>query len=543
LTTVFGLPRLRRSLLAYLLFNIADLATWVAMLVFAFGRGGASAAAVIAAAQLLPPALITPFGVIIGDRLRPGRALTIAYVLQSGTLAVVACALWFDVPMALLFPLAALDAVAASVARPLYLSSLPSHVQRPDELTAANSVSMMIEEAGMFIGPAVSAILMTGADPWFVYAVFSGGQALAAMLVATGGFRAGARPSGVSPATRTRQASRWRGAFAGLRELRRTGKASLMLGYIGVAWCVAGGMEILAVVLAIDLLGQGDAGPGFLLAAAGIGGLIGAALSVTLTGRQRLAPAIAAAMLLAGLPLTIAGWSPSLLIAGLLFVLAASGRSLLDVAARTLLQQCVRASVMARVFGLHEAMVLGAQAVGVLLVPLLIAAVGPVGAFVVAGVLLPLTCLLTWRRLLRLDQIAVPAPGVALLRGNPIFSPLPAPELERLARCLTLIEVAPGEVVIRQGQLGDRFYLIADGRFEVAVDGMPRPRRGPGEFFGEIALLRNVPRSATVKAVAPSRLYCLSQTDFLTALTGSPAARDAAAEVADRRLAAGRRSV
>ena len=174
---------------------------------------------------------------------------------------------------------------------------------------------------------------------------------------------------------------------------------------------------------------------------------------------------------------------------------------------------------------------------------MVVAAFGPGGAFLVAGSLLPLVLLLTWRSLQRLDAAVTPAPALRLLGGTSIFRSLPPPELEQLARSMDRVQVEPGDVVIRQGQLGDRFYLIGSGRVGVVVDGLPRPPRGPGEFFGEIALLKNVPRSASVTAEVPTVLYSLGRAEFLAALTGSNAALEAAAAAADRRLAGGPRRV
>jgi hypothetical protein len=478
----------------------------------------------------------------LGDRLKRERALRLGYLAQAGTLAIAGLALWADAPLWLIYPIAALDAVAASVTRPIYLASLPGQVRGPQELASANSVSMMIEEAGMFAGPAIAAVLLIRGEPWTVYAIFACGQLLAAALIVAGDDPSPS-PTTDRPAAQDRGSSSvLRAALAGLGELRRTGRASLMLGYLGAAWCVAGGLELLAVVLALDVLGTDESGPGLLLAAAGMGGVFGATVSAFIAGRRRLGPVIAGVMLLASVPLIPAGASPGLAVAGILFMLAATGRSLLDVAARTLLQQSVRVAVMARVFGLHEAMLLVAQAIGVLLVPMVVAGFGPRGAFVVFGSLLPLVLLLTWRSLQRLDASVVPAPALGLLGGTPIFRSLPPPELEQLARSMDRIQVEPGEVVIRQGQLGDRFYLIESGRVGVSVNGLPRPPRGPGEFFGEIALVRNLPRSASVTAEVPTVLYSLARAEFLAALTGSNAAREAAAAAADRRLARGPRS-
>jgi MFS family permease len=523
-------PRLGRSLLAFLLFNVADYATWVALMVFAHSRGGAPAAALIAIVQLVPPALVAPFGAMIGDRLSRDRALRFGYLLQASTLSLTAVVLWVDAPMAVIYTVAAVDAIAATLTRPVLLAAMPELASRPADLAAANSLAMVIEKGGVFVGPAMAALLLQFAGPAAVFALSAAGQALAAGLVVVR-----SPPAREQQRVPARAETGLAAALAGVRELRHARGAALMIGFIAMAWLAAGAVELLAVVLALDVLGAGEAGPGVLMSALGIGGLCGAAMSVMVTDRLRLATAIAAGMLLAGVPIAVAGLSPGLPVAVILFVLAGAGGSILDVAVRTLLQKTVRAAVLARVFGLQEGLVCAAEALGIALVPLLLAVFDPAGAFFVVGALLPALGLLTWRRLGRLDAATPPAPGLDLLRRSPIFGVLPPPELEALARCLGAEEAEPGEVIIRQGQLGDRYYLIEDGRVEVLVDGLPRPSRGPGESFGEIALVRNVPRSATVRAASPVRLLWLSRDDFLAALIGFPGVRERAHEVAGRR--------
>jgi CRP-like cAMP-binding protein len=212
------------------------------------------------------------------------------------------------------------------------------------------------------------------------------------------------------------------------------------------------------------------------------------------------------------------------------------GNTLVDVAGLTLLQRTAPPAVIGRVFGVLEMMLVGTIGLGAALAPLLIDWIGIRWALVVTGAFLPVLAALTWRKLVQVDaESEPPTEALRLLQPISFFAPLPAPTLERLASQAVPVDISAGTEVVRQGDPGDLFYVIESGRFEVAVDGAKTGELGPGEFFGEIALLRNVPRTATVKAVADSKLLALGRHEFLEAVTGhAPSARAADAVVGAR---------
>ena len=125
---------------------------------------------------------------------------------------------------------------------------------------------------------------------------------------------------------------------------------------------------------------------------------------------------------------------------------------------------------------------------------------------------------------------------IRLARSVPFFAALPTPELERVASNLELVRAAAGEVIVRQGDPGDRFFVVAEGEVQVIRDGTPVATAGPGDFFGEIALLRDVRRTATVVARSDVRLYALGRHEFLRAVTGSPGTARGADAVVEERL-------
>jgi CRP-like cAMP-binding protein len=194
---------------------------------------------------------------------------------------------------------------------------------------------------------------------------------------------------------------------------------------------------------------------------------------------------------------------------------------------------------MSRVFGVLQGLMMGTTALGALAVPFLVAAVDERLTFVVAGLSLPVVTLLAgWSLVLgeRLD--AGRSADLRLLRGVPMLGPLSAPVLERLATAALRISAPAGTAIVREGDLGDRFFVIRTGRATVAVHGEPAAELGPGDGFGEIALLRSVPRTATVSAVEDAQLLAIDRGPFLDALTGQARSATIATRIAEDHLAA-----
>jgi CRP-like cAMP-binding protein len=145
------------------------------------------------------------------------------------------------------------------------------------------------------------------------------------------------------------------------------------------------------------------------------------------------------------------------------------------------------------------------------------------------GIFFGLLVLLTWRSLAHADDSAdIPLVAISLLRRVPLFTPLLPLALEAVARAATEISVHTGEVVVREGEAGDLFYAVADGSFDVTcgTEFLRSVERGAG--FGEVALLANVPRTATVTANCAGSLLAIHRVPFLIAVTGSDSSRQAA---------------
>jgi hypothetical protein len=287
-------------------------------------------------------------------------------------------------------------------------------------------------------------------------------------------------------------------------------------------------------VAAYRVLHEGATEVGYLAAAIGAGGLAGAIAAIALHG-GRLAPPFAWGLVFWGAPIMLMAPLPSFVPMLLLLAVVGAANSVVDVSGFTLLQRTVPDDVLTRVLGVTWGLAMGTAAVGSFVAPAVLSVIGVKPAFLVIGAILPVLVLLSYRSISAMDAGVAPASQLGLVERVALFAPLSLVAKERIASHLIELEIAAGEVVIRAGEPGDRFYVIDEG--ELTIDaGSQVVRVGSGDFFGEIALLRNVPRTATVRADTATRLFALEREDFLAIVTGNPLARTHADGVADTRL-------
>lgn len=255
---------------------------------------------------------------------------------------------------------------------------------------------------------------------------------------------------------------------------------------------------------------------------------------MALVGR-RLATPFGAALVLWGLPIALLAPRPYLAISLVLLAVVGFANSVEDVAGFTLLQRVVPDALLTRALGVVWGLAMGAVALGSITAPAVVRALGPRPALVVVGLILPLLTVFTWGRLIAIDRtVAAPAEELAVIEGVAMFAPLSIAAKEHVAATLTTLSVSPGDVVIRAGDTGDQFYIVGHGELEVVGAGV-HTTASDGDYFGEIALLRDVPRTATVRALTDSHLYAMSREDFLAAVTAHVGVRAAGEAVADER--------
>jgi MFS family permease len=529
--SVYGNRDLRRLQLAWAGAIIGGWAYVISLAVFAYREHGAYAVGALAVARWVVSGLAAPIAGVVGDRYRRVRVLIASSAFRSAAIALAGVAVLVEISPFVVYTLAVLAALAGTVFNPSEAALVPTLARSPEELTAANVSASTIDSVGSFMGPALGGFLLAATSTEIVFFAAAGLVAWTAVVVA--GVEEGPR------APREEEEGVLHGGLAGFRTLLGDRRLRLIAGLLAAYTLLDGALDVLIVVLALETLDLGDSGVGFLNSTAGIGGLLGIVVAAGLVGRKGLAAPIGAGMAFWGVPILLIGLWPSKASALALLAAVGAATTIVGVAGDTLMQRAVPEDVLARVFGVLDSMMLVSIAIGAAVAPLLVDLIGMRGTLVAVGAVLPLLAAASWPRLREIDRAAeVPARPLELLIAHPIFAPLPPPRLEQLALLLSERSVSPGETIVRQGDAGDDFFLISAGRVRVTVDGAPAGELGPGEGFGEIALLRDVSRTATVEALEQTTLYALDRAEFLGALSGHAESAAAAEGVAGRRLAA-----
>jgi MFS family permease len=525
---VFRNPNIRRIEGAWAASILAHWAYGIALAVFAYRDGGAAAVGLVGLVRFLPSAAASPFTALLGDRYRRERVIVVAELSRAVLLATTTAIVVMEGPPALVYVLAGLVAIAYSAVRPAQAALLPSVARTPKELTAANVTSSTIESLGIFGGPAIGGLLLAATGEEVVFGAAAAAFLLSAILVSRVHVDA-------QPEPRERREGVFREFTAGFVTLYRERGLRVLVFLLASQTFVAGMLNVLLVVTALRLLDLGEEGVGFLNSAIGIGGLVGAVVSAALIGR-RLSSNFLLGIGLWGIPIALIGVFPEPAPTLLFLAFVGLGNTLVDVSAFTLLQRAVPEEVLARAFGAVQALWVATIGIGSIAAPLLIAAVDIRGALLITGALLPTLALLLRSRLAQLDAVPVPVRELELLRGIELFAPLPQQTQESLAQVLRPVRLAAGEELFRQGDVGDRFYIVADGEVEIVIDGSVVRETGPGGYFGEISLLRDVPRTATVRAKGDVELFALDRDDFIAAVTGHAASAEVADSVIATRL-------
>ena len=523
---------LRRLELAWLGAITGEFAYAVAISIYAYRADGATAVGLVWLARMIPAAFAAPFLSVLGDRYPRERVLLVGNVVRFLATALSALAVWLDAPAAPVYALAVVVAVASTAFWPAQAALLPALARTPLELTACNTASSTLEGIGSFVGPAVCGALLALTSIELAFAATAASFLWAAVLIA----RIDAPAAERRPLGGVRRVVRE--LFGGIRAALTNGRVGLLVA-VYTAWAVvSGALNVLIVVSSIELLGLGEGGVGVLNAAIGVGGIVGAFATFALAGSGRFGFLLGLGMLVWSVPIALVGAWAEPVGAVILLAVVGVGNIVLDASGLTLLQRVVPDEVLARVLGLIEGLWVGGIGVGAALIPPLIGLVDIRGALVVTGLVLPAIALAVRGSLAAIDaEGAVPAEDVELLRGIPIFSPLPPAALERLAAALESERFAAGRDIVRQGEEGDRFYVLTEGTVDVACDGEPVGAFGPGYFFGEIALLRDVPRTATVRAYTDAAVRGLDRDEFLAAVTGHAPSERAAEDIVSARLA------
>jgi MFS family permease len=438
--------------------------------------------------------------------------------------------MWFNQPL-LSYVAATVAASSITFTRPVLSAILPEITQTPRDLVAANVVTGFVEYVGMLLGPLIAGAVLSKGSAALVFAIC--GAATANSALTSLRLTLAHRPS-AGAAMRPRDVIR--AVWEGVRTLRAHTALRHLIVLMCIGGLVAGITDVLMVLFAQARFGGGGGEAGLLGVGVGVGAVAGAVLAAGLIGRARIAPYLLCSALLFAAAFFALTSVRMLAIGMAMFVLVGVAESLLRVTSAVGVQRLAPDAFLARMFGVSEGLQMAAMALGSFAVAIVVRTIGLVDALVTFATVVLLSMTWTIVRFRRVGGDVEPPPDDVIdrLLVDPIFKHLTAPALSRLAVRLHDLVVAKGDVIIAEGERGDRYYLIVNGTVEVTVGGAFVRVMGIGESFGEIALLRDVPRLATVTCATDAQLYAVERDDFLEAVSGHPRSMTAASEVAGR---------
>jgi hypothetical protein len=522
-------PDVRRIELGWALSVVGEFASTVALVVFAYAAGGAALVAVYGLFRMLAGVTVALGIAGIGDRVRSEVLLRGSTALKGILLTLATIIAAVDGPALGVITLAAVSSGLEGAYRPLQAATLQWLVRTPAELAAANVVASIMESTGALIGPVLAGVLLALADPTASIALAAAffGFAWLSLLRLTVESR---RP----PSGSTRVLHDMVTGVKAFVQLAPPGGVAILA---FAQTFVRGAVTVLIAVLAVDVLVLGQQAVGWLNAALGVGGLVGGVIAAAVVRVTRLGRSFIGGVLLWGLPLAVLALAMQQAVAYLAFVVIGIGNAVEDVGAFTLLTRLLSPRMTARVLGVLELAALGGIGLGSVAAPSLLDEFDMRGTLALLGLGLTGLTIAHARRFARIDR-TMPEPGreVDLLRALPMFAPLPLAVTELLSTELRPQQFASGSVVMREGDPGEEFHVIASGSASVTVRGTPRPPLGPGDCFGEIALLRDIPRTATIIAAEELHTLALRGEQFLAAVTSSSRSGVAAESLVAQRL-------
>jgi MFS family permease len=528
-------PNLRRINLALAGSMIGDWAYNTAIAVWLYENGGPAYVGGYAVVRLLLIALGVPFLSALVDRVPKKAFLITTDLLRAGLVLVAAVLIWLDGPPLVVITLAVIVGFIGGPFRPAQAALLPRLAHSPQELTAANAMSSTLESLAFFIGPALAGVLLTVTGVPVLFVINAASFVWSALMIG----RLVVPPDEPQPEEQAAAEEQQRllaEVTAGFRVIGADRSLLLLTVLACAQTVVAGASVVYTVTIALDVVQLGDPGVGYLNAVLGIGALCGGLVALGRASRGTIAQDFCVGVIGWGLPpLLVAIW-PSPVTAFLAFLLIGFGNPLVDVNFATVVQRVAPAAVLGRVFGALESALFGAMGLGALLFPLFLELVGLSWALVIIGAPVALAAAASLPRLRRLDRTFAPPPHLDLIQALALFQPLQPALQEDLARKLIPVKVTAGHMVIVEGERGERFYLIESGRLDAVRGDTVLTQMGPGDCFGEIALLRDVPRTATVVALENSMLQALERSDFLAALGSDPEAYSRADLLVSRRI-------
>lgn len=537
-------PDLRRLGISYALCCTAELTIWIALLIYAYGHGGTSAGTTIVVVQLVPCILLGPFLGAMADVRDPKLVLVVGVVAQTVTMGGIAAAIALGAPVWVVFTLAPLATLSITLTRPTQAALFPAVVRTPEELTAANVMSGWTYGVACLVGPALAGVLVVGGGAALAVAGSAAFACLALVPVVRlhplrddASSNSDTAADASAPASASTSAWRDLGLFrrglqTNLRAAASVPGVRVLLSLHAFYFVLLGTIDLLCVVLATSYLHMGSGGAGYLNAAVGGGAVVAGFVTAFLIGRRRLKGPLVVTLALAVAALAVISAIPRVAPVFVLLAVVGLSGAVFDVTNRTLLQRSAPPYVVASLFSILESLMDAGLLIGVVVVRITYAIGGLRATLVTPAVLAVVLVAAFWRRLRQLDDSAVvPVVEIRLLRALPIFAALPPPELEGVAKELTPVPVRAGTTVFHEGDVGDRYYAVSSGSLCIVRQGALVQTVTRGQGFGEIALIRGVPRQATVTAQSDALLYSLEKELFVVTVSGHAGASIAARHI------------
>ena len=532
LRTMLGNRDLARIELAWATASLGSWSFAILLALYAYRKGGTEAVALVVVVRMLPSAVAAPYAAMLVDRHSRRSILLWSSMIRAVCLLGAAAAVASGMPLGVVVVFATLFTIANTAHRPAQAALMPAVARTPAELAAGNVCWSAIDYAGFLLGSLFVGALVSVIGIALCFTICATAMALTALVVR-------GLPRDPRPQPLDAQARGLAELSQGIRTVAAHPEIRLLVGLFAITSLTMGVFDVLIVVTAIELLGLGESGAGWLSSAWGVGGVLGGIAALGLLGRGRIAAGLAGGMALGGLSFAVIGVWPEAAAAFPALVAMGLGLAVVAAALLTLTQRLAADDVLGRVFGVQETLQVITLALGSIVASVLVGLLGIRGAAIAAGLVLPLCAVLIVRRVSGwVAGAAVPERTFGLIRSLPLFAPLPMATLENLALRLEERSYRAGAPIVRQGETGDSFFVIAEGEVDVEVDGAFRRREGPGEFFGEIALLRDVPRTASVTAVGTVTALVIEREQFLAGVGAHARSSDAAENVAGERLAA-----
>lgn len=535
LEAVFVNPNLRRIELAWIGSIVGTWAYAVALVVYAYDKGGAPAVGLVGILRFFSSGIAAPLLGPLADRFPRRDVMLSADLVRAAAMGLAAFLIFTDAPAWGVYALVTVTSVANTAFRPAEKAFLPTLATTPEELVSANIASSTIESLGFLVGPALGGLLLAISSAEVVFVVngasFVWSAALLMALPRLWPQRRTPAETDAGGGVRTRLRSQLANFGGGFAALFGNSDLRALVTLYCCQTLVAGAQTVMVAAVALDLLKIGNSGVGTLSSAVGIGGLLGAFVTFALTGSRRLASIFGVGVLFWGFPFVLVAALPSVATAVVALILIGLANTVVDVAALTVMQRVVPDQVLARAFAAMDGMLFAAIGIGAATTPLLIDGPGIRVALLFWGCFPVVAVAAFWPKLRSIDAREVAPSPLALLARVPFLAPLPSQVMESLAAHTELRRARAGQTIMNAGEVGDLFYVIESGEVDVfPLEGEPVVL-GPGDFFGEVALIRDTPRNATIRARVETVFRTLEREEFVTAVTGHAPSAEAADRV------------